>query len=61
MAPQSNKRGIALNTIVTGYGRIIPPHRAYVSLADTNRYMATPALGRNNSLLSFPNGIFSRR
>lgn len=61
MAPQSNKKGVNYNTIVTGYGRIIPPHRSYISLADTNRYMATSTLGRNNSLLSFQKGIFSRR
>lgn len=63
MSPQ-NKRGVALNTLVRGYGQEAPPHSGYYFLRDTNRYMGvlgTPTLGRNKSLLSFPNGYYSRR
>jgi len=62
--PPQNKRGVALNTVVTGYGRIIPPHSSSVSRAgfyDTNILMATFAPGKNKSFLSFPKGLFSRR
>lgn len=63
MAPQSNKKGIALNTVGIQYMRERPPHAAPRILTNRNMYMGlgTQTIGKNTSLLRFPNGYFSRR